>query len=95
LTEFIEAHNGTLKHDYAKLTAAQKNAYVIEIMKRRVEKQKIVRDNPKAVQRDMLASFAAMDQEVCFHLRLLHSLAYMLVFSGRHCVHDLESKDFT
>ncbi|KAG1722018.1 hypothetical protein EDB19DRAFT_1916968 [Suillus lakei] len=63
LTEFIEAHNETLKHDYGKLTAAQKNAYVIEIMKRRIEKQKIVRDNPKAMQRDMLTSFAAMDQE--------------------------------
>ncbi|KAG2138320.1 hypothetical protein DEU56DRAFT_696887, partial [Suillus clintonianus] len=63
LTEFIEDHNETLKHDYSKLTAAQKNAFVIEIMQRRVAKQKIVRDNPKAVQRDMLASFAAMDQE--------------------------------
>ncbi|KAG2117735.1 hypothetical protein DEU56DRAFT_747903 [Suillus clintonianus] len=61
--EFIEDHNETLKHDYSKLTAAQKNAFVIEIMQRRVAKQKIVRDNPKAVQRDMLASFAAMDQE--------------------------------
>ncbi|KAG0702488.1 hypothetical protein DFH29DRAFT_999312 [Suillus ampliporus] len=63
LTEFIEDHNGTLKHDYSKLTAAQKNAFVIEIMKRRVEKQKIVCDNLKAVQHDMLTSFAAMDQE--------------------------------
>ncbi|KAG2743398.1 hypothetical protein P692DRAFT_20850504 [Suillus brevipes Sb2] len=55
LTEFIEAHNGTLKHDYAKLTTAQKNTYVIEIMKRHIEKQKL--------SRDMLTSFAAMDQE--------------------------------
>jgi hypothetical protein len=64
LTEFIEDHKETLKHDYSKLTAAQKNAFVIQVMKKRVENQKIVRNNPKAVQCDMLASFAAMDQEV-------------------------------
>ncbi|KAG2133975.1 hypothetical protein BD769DRAFT_1353658, partial [Suillus cothurnatus] len=63
LTEFIEDHKETLKHDYSKLTAAQKNAFVIQVMKKRVENQKIVRNNPKAVQHDMLASFAAMDQE--------------------------------
>ncbi|KAG2107567.1 hypothetical protein BD769DRAFT_1366215, partial [Suillus cothurnatus] len=63
LTEFIEDHKETLKHDYSKLTAAQKNVFVIQVMKKRVENQKIVRNNPKAVQRNMLASFAAMDQE--------------------------------
>ncbi|KAG1812025.1 hypothetical protein EV424DRAFT_1349418 [Suillus variegatus] len=66
LTEFVEDHKETLKHDYSKLTAAQKNAFVNQVMKKRVENQKIVCDNPKAVQRDMLASFAAMDQELFF-----------------------------
>ncbi|KAG2121550.1 hypothetical protein BD769DRAFT_1361244, partial [Suillus cothurnatus] len=63
LTEFIEDHKETLKHDYSKLTAAQKNVFVIQVMKKRVENQKIVHNNPKAVQHNMLASFAAMDQE--------------------------------
>ncbi|KAG1819544.1 uncharacterized protein BJ212DRAFT_1267405, partial [Suillus subaureus] len=64
LTEFVEDHKETLKHDYSKLTAAQKNTFVNQVMKKCIENQKIVYDNPKAVQHDMLASFAAMDQEV-------------------------------
>ncbi|KAG2063886.1 hypothetical protein BDR04DRAFT_1163212 [Suillus decipiens] len=61
LTEFIEDHKETLKHDYSKLTAAQKNMFVNQVMKKHIENQKIVHDNPKAVQHDMLTSFAAMD----------------------------------
>ncbi|KAG2045748.1 hypothetical protein BDR06DRAFT_900235, partial [Suillus hirtellus] len=64
LTEFIEDHKETLKHDYSKLTAAQKNVFVNQVLKKCIENQKMVHDNQKAVQRDMLASFAAMDQEV-------------------------------
>ncbi|KAG1717384.1 uncharacterized protein EDB91DRAFT_1020198, partial [Suillus paluster] len=64
LMEFMEAHKETLKHDYSRLTATQKNSLEIQVMKRRIKKQKLIHDNPKAVQRDMLASFAAMDQEL-------------------------------
>ncbi|KAG1736434.1 uncharacterized protein EDB91DRAFT_1028783, partial [Suillus paluster] len=63
LTEFIDSHNETLCVDYARLSRAQKNALEVEIMKMRASKQCMVRDNPKAVQRDMQATFAAMDQE--------------------------------
>ena len=35
-------------------------------MQLHAKKQQIVRDNPKHIQRDMQASFDAMDQEVSF-----------------------------
>ncbi|KAG1795507.1 uncharacterized protein BJ212DRAFT_1306588 [Suillus subaureus] len=63
LTEFVEDHKENLKHDYSKLTAAQKNAFVNQVMKKSIKNQKIVCDNPKAMQCNMLTSFAAMDQE--------------------------------
>ncbi|KAG2354144.1 hypothetical protein BDR07DRAFT_1261595, partial [Suillus spraguei] len=75
LTEFIESHKETLCNDYARLSHAQKNNYEVEIIKMRADKQRMVRDNPRAVQRDMQATFAAMDQEhiiqwtaICSHL---------------------------
>ncbi|KAG2029148.1 hypothetical protein BDR03DRAFT_987951, partial [Suillus americanus] len=71
LTEFIESHKETLRNDYARLSRAQKNNYEVEIIKMRADKQRMVRDNPRAVQRDMQATFAAMDQEwtaICSHL---------------------------
>lgn len=79
LTEFIESHKETLRNDYARLSRAQKNNYEVEIIKMRADKQRMVRDNPRAVQRDMQATFAAMDQEV---------LSYFLrrSFSDRHII---------
>ncbi|KAG2357102.1 hypothetical protein BDR07DRAFT_1225845, partial [Suillus spraguei] len=64
LTEFIESHKETLRNDYARLSQAQKNNYKVEIIKMHADKQRMVRDNPRAVQHDMQATFAAMDQEV-------------------------------
>ncbi|KAG1784998.1 uncharacterized protein HD556DRAFT_1250527, partial [Suillus plorans] len=79
LTEFIESHKETLRNDYARLSRAQKNNYEVEIIKMRADKQRMVHDNPRAVQRDMQATFAAMDQEV---------LSYFLrrSFSDRHII---------
>ncbi|KAG2115681.1 hypothetical protein BD769DRAFT_1673025 [Suillus cothurnatus] len=53
----------TLRNDYARLSHAQKNNYEVEIIKMRADKQRMVCNNPRAVQRDMQATFAAMDQE--------------------------------
>ncbi|KAG2031022.1 hypothetical protein BDR03DRAFT_837738, partial [Suillus americanus] len=79
LTEFIESHKETLRNNYARLSHAQKNNYEVEIIKMCADKQRMVRDNPRAVQRDMQATFAAMDQEV---------LSYFLhcSFSDRHII---------
>ncbi|KAG1838771.1 hypothetical protein F4604DRAFT_1600049 [Suillus subluteus] len=79
LTEFIESHKETLRNNYARLSCAQKNNYEVEIMKIRADKQRMVHDNPRAVQHDMQATFAAMDQEV---------LSYFLrrSFSDRHII---------
>ncbi|KAG1832898.1 hypothetical protein DFJ58DRAFT_635430, partial [Suillus subalutaceus] len=64
LTEFITSHKETLCIDYARLSRAQKDNYEVEIMKMCANKQCMVHDNPRAVQRDMQATFAAMNQEV-------------------------------
>ncbi|KAG2353068.1 hypothetical protein BDR07DRAFT_1245864, partial [Suillus spraguei] len=79
LTEFIESHKETLCNDYARLSHAQKNNHKVEIIKMHANKQRMVRDNPRAVQRDTQATFAAMDQEV---------LSYFLrrLFSDRHII---------
>jgi len=66
LPEFIDAHKGTLLSHYSKLTPAQKTGYQDHVLQLRAKKQQIIRDNPKRIQRDMQASFDAMDQEVCF-----------------------------
>ncbi|KAG2033290.1 hypothetical protein BDR03DRAFT_844459, partial [Suillus americanus] len=79
LPEFIESHKETLRNNYARLSCTQKNNYEVEIIKMHANKQCMVHDNPRAVQRDMQATFAAMDQEV---------LSYFLrrSFSDRHII---------
>ncbi|KAG1723910.1 uncharacterized protein EDB91DRAFT_1013900, partial [Suillus paluster] len=85
LMEFIDSHKETLRVDYARLSHAQKNAFEVEIMKMHASKQRMVHDNPKAVQRDMQATFAAMDQEHLLSLALvrfytLANLIFLTIF---------------
>ncbi|KAH7904481.1 hypothetical protein BJ138DRAFT_1019106, partial [Hygrophoropsis aurantiaca] len=63
LPGFIKANKKLLSAEYTKLTPQQKNSLEVQIMKARMEKTRIVRANPKAINRDMSASFAVMDQE--------------------------------
>ncbi|KIK80746.1 hypothetical protein PAXRUDRAFT_221832 [Paxillus rubicundulus Ve08.2h10] len=63
LTEFVEAHKETLRHEYSQLSPTQKDNYAIQIMKVCAAKQCHIRDSPRRVYNKMRTSFAAMDQE--------------------------------
>ncbi|KAG2064056.1 hypothetical protein BDR04DRAFT_995278, partial [Suillus decipiens] len=62
-------HKETLYINYARLSYAQKDNYEVEIIKMCANKQCVVHDNSRAVQHDMQATFAAMDQE-CLALKM-------------------------
>ncbi|KAG1742886.1 hypothetical protein EDB19DRAFT_1907369 [Suillus lakei] len=97
LTEFIESHKETLRHDYARLPHTQKNAYEVEIMKIRAAKQCMVCNNPKAVLRDMQAMFAAMDQEwtaICSRLEKAKKFVQSILDLEPQCL-ALELEAFT
>ncbi|KAH7917836.1 hypothetical protein BV22DRAFT_968483, partial [Leucogyrophana mollusca] len=64
LAKFITENKKVLKAEYAKLTYAQKSALALKLVKVRFEKSRIARDNPRAIHRDMVSTFACMNQEV-------------------------------
>ncbi|KAG1785113.1 uncharacterized protein HD556DRAFT_1451008 [Suillus plorans] len=86
LTEFIESHKETLCNDYARLSRAQRNNYKVEIIKMRADKQCMVHDNPRVVQRDMQATFAAMDQELFAPTSVLKAFMWLSVVELRTLV---------
>jgi hypothetical protein len=64
LRDFMAKKGPTLKHQYKKLSTEEKKGMTKDIDIIREERTKICRANPKAVQKDVNASFGAMEKEV-------------------------------
>jgi hypothetical protein len=64
LTEYIRQHKQKLLHDYEKLSRKEKGLLASNIVTVREERMKVVRANPKGVQRDVNATFTNMEHEV-------------------------------
>jgi hypothetical protein len=69
LPAFIKAHQAELSSEYYRLTIGQKEALRRSVMNLRQSRVKIVRANPKALQKDVNATFNIMQNEVSTHSR--------------------------
>ncbi|KAF8581169.1 hypothetical protein K439DRAFT_1264198, partial [Ramaria rubella] len=63
LSEFLSANLNKLQDKYSTLTGEERTALQEEILTLCTERQTIQRTNPKAMQRDVNATFAAMSKE--------------------------------
>ncbi|KAG2108833.1 hypothetical protein BD769DRAFT_1365791, partial [Suillus cothurnatus] len=63
LPAFIKAHQAELSSEYYRLTIGQKEALRRSVMNLRQSRVKIVRANPKALQKDVNATFNIMQNE--------------------------------
>ncbi|KAG2100425.1 uncharacterized protein F5147DRAFT_560080, partial [Suillus discolor] len=64
LPAFIKAHQADLSSEYYHLTIGQKEDFRKSVMNLRQSRVKIVRANPKALQKDINATFNIMQNEV-------------------------------
>jgi hypothetical protein len=73
----------SLRHQYQKLSLDEKNNLTKDIELTREERRKIYRANPKAVQRDVDATYNTMEQEVSASYWVASAEPQTILDSGR------------
>ena len=73
LQEFMAKKGASLKHQYHKLSEAEKIGFMKEINVVREQHLKNLLSKSKAVQHDVTAAFDSMEQEVSRHILYLHA----------------------